>query len=105
MKALEQPLLTPRLKLMPVTPEIAAAARESIASLANVLDAEVPPEWSSSSQALVGRSAYPAWGPSPPPVRAIIVHRYSNVVIGDVRFEPALQATDEIEIGYEIVSS
>lgn len=105
MRALDEYLLTPRLKLLPVTPYIAAAARESVASLAEAIDAEVPPDWSSSSQALVARSAHPAWGAYPPPVRAIVVHRNANVVVGDVRFEPSLQEPDEVEIGYEVVSS
>ena len=70
-----------------------------------MLGAEVPPDWSASSLALVARSAHPAWGPGPRPCAPSRCTANANVVIGDVRFEPSLQAPDEIEIGYEIVSS
>jgi len=33
------------------------------------------------------------------------VHRSDNVVVGDVRFEPSLQAPDEVEIGYGVALS
>lgn len=105
MNVLEHPLLTQRLRIVPVTPALAAAARESHGAFARALDAEVPPDWSSSSMALVGRSAHPAWGPGLAPMRAVVIHRNANVVIGDIRFEPSLQAQDEVEIGYEIVHS
>jgi len=105
MKPLDRTLLTPRLRLIPVTADLAAAARESHRAFGEILGAEVPPDWSATSLALVGRSAHPAWGQRPAPMRAVVVHRNANVVIGDIRFEPSLQVPDEIELGYEIVSS
>jgi RimJ/RimL family protein N-acetyltransferase len=105
MVSLEHELTTARLRIVPVTPALAAAARESHGAFARALNAEVPPDWSSASLALVGRSAYAVWGPEPAPMRAIVVHKRANVVIGDVRFEASAQAADEVEIGYEIVPS
>ena len=105
MRALDHPLVTPRLTLVPVTAALAAAAREGGAAFAQAIQADVPPDWGAASLALVGRSAHPAWGPRPAPMRAVAVHRADNIVIADVRFEPSLQAADEVEIGYGVAHS
>lgn len=105
MRALEHPLITPRLALLPVTPEMAAAAREGGAAFSEAVGARVSPDWSAASLALVGRSAYPAWGQAPPPMRAVAVHRDEACVIGDIRFEPSMKTADEVEIGYGIAQS
>jgi [ribosomal protein S5]-alanine N-acetyltransferase len=99
---LETSLVTPRLKLVPVTARIAAAARAGGGAFSEVIGAALPPDWAPASLGLVGRAAYPAWGPTPPPMRAVAVHRQDNCVIGDFRFEPSLQAEDEVEIGYGV---
>ncbi len=99
---LDRPLHTSRLSLVPITPALAAAAREGEEALARALGARVPDDWRASSLALVGRSARPSWSPSAP-IRAIAVHRAEACAIGDVRFEPC--GPDEVEIGYSIALS
>ncbi|MDZ4691747.1 GNAT family N-acetyltransferase [Terricaulis sp.] len=100
MRALDHPLLTPRLELMPVTAEMAEAARAGQAAFANVIGADAPAEWCQANLGLVARSISPIWGHAP--TRAIAVHRSEGAVIGDVRFEPSLRAQREFEIGYGI---
>lgn len=102
MHALNIPLLTPRLTLVPVTQRLAAAARESGEALSEALGAEVPSDWRAASLGLVGRSAQPSWNRAAP-IRAIAVHRTEGAVIGDVRFEPC--GPDEVEIGYGVAQS
>ena len=99
---LDDPLFTPRLTLIPVTPRLAAAAREGGEAFSEALGADVPPDWRASSLAMVGRSARPSWNRAAP-IRAVAVHRTEGVVIGDVRFEPC--GPDEVEIGYAIAQS
>jgi [ribosomal protein S5]-alanine N-acetyltransferase len=103
MRALEHPLVTPRLRLEPVTPRLAAAARQGGAMFAEELGAAAPQEWCASGLTLVGRSAQ--WGSPMPPTRAVAVHHDEGCVIGDVRFEPVFGATREVEIGYSIARS
>lgn len=103
--ALERPLLTQRLRLEPVTPALASAARAGPAAFADVIGADAPAEWCASSLPLVARSISHAWGPAPAPTRAIAIHRVDDVVIGDVRFEPSLRAAREFEIGYGVARS
>ena len=102
MVRLERPLLTPRLRLEPVTPALAQAALAGQAAFADVIGAEAPAEWCAANLSLVARSLSNAWGPSPAPTRAIAVHRSEGAIIGDVRFEPSLRAAREFEIGYSV---
>lgn len=94
--ALDRPLFTRRLRLEPVTPALAAAARAGQAAFSEVIGAEVPADWSASSLNLVARSATDA------PMRAIAIHRAEGAIIGDVRFEPSSRAAKEFEIGYGV---
>jgi ribosomal-protein-alanine N-acetyltransferase len=105
MMLLDHPLHTPRLRLEPVTPALAEAARAGQAAFADVIGAEAPAEWCAASLGLVARSISHAWGPAPAPTRAIAVHRQEDAVVGDVRFEPSLRAAREFEIGYGIAKS
>ena len=102
MRALDHPLLTPRLRLEPVTPRLAAAARAGEAAFAAQIGAAAPADWCAASLALVARSAQPAWGPVTP-LRAVAICRLEGCVIGDVRFEPS--AANEVEIGYGVARS
>ncbi len=105
MPILDHPLYTPRLRLEPVTPELANAAREGRTAFADVIGAHAPQEWCAASLPLVARSINHAWGPEPAPTRAIAIHRGEGAVVGDVRFEPSLRAANEFEIGYGIAKS
>jgi ribosomal-protein-alanine N-acetyltransferase len=104
-EVLDHPLYTARLRLEPVTPELAQAARAGQAAFADVIGADAPAEWCASSLPLVARSISHAWGPAPAPTRAVAIHRHAGVVIGDVRFDPSLRAANEFEIGYSIAKS
>lgn len=103
MRALEHALLTERLRLEPVTPALAQAARAGRAAFAREIGAEAPDDWSAASLALVARSSESAWGQAP--TRAIAIHRREGTIVGDVRFEPSLRAAREFEIGYGVASS
>jgi RimJ/RimL family protein N-acetyltransferase len=106
MSPLTHPLLTPRLKLVPITPALAAAARESGQALEQAVGAEALADWSGASLNLVARSA-PQDGAgrlAPAPIRALVVHREDKCIIGDVRFEPS-RREDSPEIGYSIAPS
>ncbi|HYD87268.1 MAG TPA: GNAT family N-acetyltransferase [Vitreimonas sp.] len=105
MRALDHPLFTPRLKLAPVTAEMAEAARAGQAAFAGVIGADAPADWCQASLGLVARSIAHVWGPAAAPTRAIAIHRGEGVVVGDVRFEPSLRAAREFEIGYGIARS
>jgi RimJ/RimL family protein N-acetyltransferase len=94
---LDRPLYTPRLRLEPVTPALAAAARAGQAAFAEVIGAHVPADWSASSLGLVARS-----DTGDAPMRAIAVHRAEGAIIGDVRFEPSAHTANEFEIGYGV---
>ena len=102
MVLLDRPLYTPRLRLEPVTPALAQAARAGQRAFADSIGADAPSEWCAANLGLVARSISNAWGPLPAPTRAIAVHRDEGAVIGDVRFEPSLRAAREFEIGYSI---
>jgi len=104
-QVLDHPIYTARLRLEPVTPELAQAARAGQAAFADVIGADAPSEWCASSLPLVARSISHAWGPSPAPTRAVAIHRHEGVIIGDVRFDPSLRAANEFEIGYSIAKS
>lgn len=103
MYPLEHPLITPRLRIEPVTARLAWAARKGRAMLADELGADTPDEWCASGLALVARAAQ--WGSPMPPTRAVAVHLDEGCVIGDVRFEPVFGAQREVEIGYSIMRS
>jgi len=105
MASLTYPLLTPRLRLEPVTPALARAAQAGQAAFADVIGADAPPDWCAASLGLVARSASEAWGTAPHPTRVIAIHRDDYVVVGDVRFEPSLRAAREFEIGYGVARS
>lgn len=100
MHVLDHPLITPRLRLEPVTADMAAAARAGPAAFAEAVGAEAPADWCNASLGLVARSVSPMWGNAP--TRVVAVHADEGVVIGDVRFEPSLRAHGEFEIGYGI---
>jgi RimJ/RimL family protein N-acetyltransferase len=100
--ALTQALQTERLRLEPVTPALAMAARAGRAAFVEALGADAPADWCETSLALVARSAAHAWGPRPAPTRAIAIHAEDWSVVGDVRFEPSLRAAREFEIGYSV---
>ena len=102
---LDHPLLTPRLRLEPVTAAMAEAAREGQAAFADAVGADAPADWCAASLGLVARSLSNAWGPEPSPTRAVAIHRHEGAIIGDVRFEPSLRAAREFEIGYGIARS
>jgi [ribosomal protein S5]-alanine N-acetyltransferase len=97
---LNRPLYTARLRLQPVTPPIATAARAGQAALADVLGAETPADWCQASLALVARS-----DTGGAPMRAIAIDRGDDTVIGDVRFEPSPRAAREFELGYAVARS
>ncbi len=105
MRPLSHPLHTPRLRLEPVTPALARAARAGQAAFAVVIGAEAPADWCAASLPLVARAAAHAWGPAPAPTRVVAIHREDGVVVGDVRFDPSPQMIGEVEIGYSIALS
>jgi ribosomal-protein-alanine N-acetyltransferase len=102
---LDHPIYTARLRLEPVTPALAHAARAGQAAFADVIGADAPADWCAASLGLVARSLNHAWGPEPLPTRAIAIDRAEDAVVGDVRFEPSLRAENEFEIGYGIARS
>ncbi|MBY0563315.1 MAG: GNAT family N-acetyltransferase [Hyphomonadaceae bacterium] len=102
MRRLDHSLLTPRLRLEPVTQAMARAAHIGAAVFASTVGAEAPSDWSSSSLKLVARSLTPTLGGTPLPTRAIAVHREDNSIVGDVRFEPSARVQGDVEIGYAV---
>lgn len=100
MRPMTHALLTPRLRLEPVTPALARAALAGQAAFADVIGADAPAEWCATGLALVARS--PARGG---PTRAVAVHRSEGAVVGDVRFDPSGRTEGEVEIGYSIASA
>ena len=101
---LDHPLLTPRLRLEPVTSALAAAARAGQTAFADLIGAEAPADWCAASLSLVGRSS-----PRGAPRRAIAIHRLDGAVVGDVRFDPLPfrpgRSEGEFEIGYAVARS
>jgi ribosomal-protein-alanine N-acetyltransferase len=102
---LDHPILTSRLRLEPVTPAMAEAARAGQAAFADAVGAEAPADWCQASLGLVARSISASWGSEPAPTRAVAIHRAEGAVIGDIRFEPSLRAAREFEIGYGVARS
>lgn len=103
MHTLDRALVTPRLRLEPVTPDMAEAARAGQAAFVSAIGADAPAEWCQANLGLVARSVSPVWGRAP--TRAIAIHRIEGAVIGDVRFEPSLRSRRQFEIGYGIARS
>ncbi|MES1197429.1 MAG: GNAT family N-acetyltransferase [Pseudomonadota bacterium] len=99
MLVLDHPLLTPRLRIEPVTPELAAAARAGGDAFVRALGAEAPEDWRAASLRLLARSA---WHEATAPIRAVAIHRELGCVVGDVRFEPLPLETELVEIGYGV---
>ncbi|HVY85925.1 MAG TPA: GNAT family N-acetyltransferase [Caulobacterales bacterium] len=103
MRPLDFPLLTPRLRLEPVTPRLAAAARDGGDAFAEALGAEAPEDWRASSLRLMAHAAQTTWSASvPTPIRAVAIHRELGCVIGDIRFEPLPLEAELIEVGYSV---
>ena len=92
MVPLTRPLTTRRLRIEPVTPRLAHAARLGGAAFAQELGADAPADWCASSLALLARTAAP--------IRAVAVHNEDGCVVGDVRFEPCEDG--RVEIGYAV---
>jgi GNAT superfamily N-acetyltransferase len=97
MRPLLHSLETPRLKLAPVTPALARAARAGQAVFAEAIGADAPAEWCAGSLPLLARASA-----AHAPFRAIAIHRGDGEVVGDVRFEPTTRPEGEVEIGYAI---
>ncbi len=105
MRALAHTLLTPRLRLEPVTPALALAARDGQSSFARRLGAEAPADWCAASLPLVARAGQ-GWRQAT--TRVVAIHRQEGVVVGDVRFEPPAPAQSrlgDIEIGYSVAAA
>lgn len=103
LRPLTHTLLTPRLRIEPVTPALASAARRGQRAFADAIGAAAPIEWVASSLNQVACSAGP-----PAPTRAVAVDRRDGVVVGDVRFEAPLRGQFELadfEIGYSVAAS
>ncbi len=103
LRPLTHPLLTPRLRIEPVTPALASAARRGQRAFAEAIGAAAPIEWVASSLNQVACSAGP-----PAPTRAVAVDRRDDVVVGDVRFEAPRRDQFEladVEIGYSVAAS
>lgn len=94
-------LLTPRLRLEPVTAALAAAADAGAGAFAETLGVTAPADWCAASLNLVARST-----PAGTPSRAVAIHRIDGEVVGDVRFEAMPPrngaAITEFEIGYSV---
>ncbi len=88
---------------------MADAASIGPAPLAAYLDADLSPDWLRAGGMRLATRVYG----SPPPTRAIVIHRADVRVIGDVRFEPYSDRVPTrrtpawregvVEIGYAIV--
>lgn len=98
MVPLARPLLTPRLRIEPVTPRLAHAARQGGEAFARALGADAPADWCASSLGLVARAA----SVTAAPIRAVAVHKSDGAVVGDVRFEPC--GACRVEIGYSVAA-
>jgi RimJ/RimL family protein N-acetyltransferase len=101
-RALEYPLITPRLRLEPVTPELAAAARAGGQVFAEHIGADVPADWRNASLRMLARTPGASWDGQTAPIRAVAIHREEGCVIGDVRFEPVPLEPKLVELGYSI---
>jgi [ribosomal protein S5]-alanine N-acetyltransferase len=94
------PLLTPRLRLVPVTSAIIDAADRSRAQLEALVGSRIHDEWRGAHVLDRGRLALLDSAPR----HALVIHRADDVVIGEVRYERQ-RAGQGVEIGYGIVPS
>jgi RimJ/RimL family protein N-acetyltransferase len=96
------PLLTPRLRLEPVTTVLADAARAGAREFQQTLGAQAPSDWCAGNLDLVAKSAPVDMHP----MRAVAIHREDGEVVGDVRFEllpyGRIRVAREFEIGYSV---
>lgn len=102
MVAFDHALMTPRLRLEPVTAQIAALANSDVDELARVLNADLPEDWRRAGLPLVRQKQPPNrdWRP----MRCVAVLRETNTVVGDIRFERRADSPGETyEIGYAII--
>jgi [ribosomal protein S5]-alanine N-acetyltransferase len=100
--AITDPILTPRLRLEPVTAGLRAAAERGPSNLADHIGAATPDEWVSTSYRVV--LPRPSAGRKLVDIateRALVVHRTEKLIIGDVRFEEVDDGI--VEIGYAIL--
>ncbi|MBL8536192.1 MAG: GNAT family N-acetyltransferase [Hyphomonadaceae bacterium] len=102
---LSQPLLTPRLQLIPVTPPLVRAAQNGPAAFARVIGADAPEDWCRGSLALVANTLAFSGEQAFAATRAVAVHRDEGAVVGDVRFEACPHPLGEMEIGYSVAPS
>jgi RimJ/RimL family protein N-acetyltransferase len=102
-KDLTAPLITPRLRIEPLTARLGAIAREGPEALAKALDADVPPEWHAGGGLRLLARAWRQEG-DVSAERALIVHSVDERVIGDLRFEPVERMRNTLELGYSITS-
>lgn len=101
---LTRPLLTPRLRIEPLTPQLGAIARQGPEALAQAIDADVPPEWSSAGGLRVMARPWRVEGSPTAAERALIVHRGDERVIGDLKFTSVPGQRDTIELGYAVTN-
>ena len=100
------PLITPRLRLLPCDAEVARAAVEAPERLSDLLGLPVDPAWPSEDLLEV----LPAWADAlalDPALRRwglfLVIERRSGGLVGDVGFKGAPDERGAVEIGYGIV--
>jgi [ribosomal protein S5]-alanine N-acetyltransferase len=100
-KELLKTLITPHLRIEPLTARLGLIAREGPQALAQALDADIPPEWHAGGGLRLLARAWRHDGDAPAE-RALVVHRGDERVIGDLRFEPVERMQHTLELGYAI---
>jgi RimJ/RimL family protein N-acetyltransferase len=96
-------LVTPRLRLVPVTDETVRAAARGKAALERAIGATIPEGWRGEYVFERGRRS----AVRDRPRHALVVRSADNVLVGEVRFEPLPQTTrfeEDWEIGYAIAA-
>ncbi len=101
MEALDQSLMTPRLRLEPMTTTLARVASDGPQALADALDADIDADWLANGVRMLSAIRQRPWRHTTP-TRAIIIHRADERVIGDIRFEPPGGTSGVVEIGYGV---
>jgi RimJ/RimL family protein N-acetyltransferase len=95
MKILVEPLSTTRLRIEPITLQIARAGETGREALEDYLGVDVPQEWwGMNARMVTARPRQPEHG--------IVIHRADERVVGDLRFDPVRGALRTYEIGYAI---
>lgn len=102
-KDLSKSLITPRLRIEPLTARLGAIAREGPEALAKALDADVPPEWHAGGGLRLLARAWRQDGEGAAE-RALIVHCIDERVVGDLRFERVEGMRNTLELGYAVTS-